>query len=134
MKNFFHRADMTFALLLAFFLSWYNVLSIIQAGYISWLAIGRLLINFVFIFVLLEIMFALICYVRKKPLFGNTNLTFFSLRAVLPIAVFLSGASSLFYFLAIPKLTVALGIGLAVGFVVGTILSVLYFYSLVEKR
>ncbi len=134
MMKFVHRGDILFALLLAFFLCWYNVLNLIYLGHCSWLAVARLLMTYIFVAMMLEVMFALISYVRGHPLFGNHKMTFFSWRLVLPIALLFSAASTLFYFISLPVLTTPLTIGLVTGFVLGTILTTLYFYSLVEKK
>ena len=61
MRVYIHRGDIHFALLLAFFLTWYRVLAIVEASILTPLNIARLAINFVAIATMLEVIFGLIC-------------------------------------------------------------------------
>lgn len=132
MDKYIHRGDIAFALLLAFYLTWYNVLGCVHQ--LTGINIARLGLHFVTVFVLIEIVFGLVCYLRKRPLFGKAKSLFFSWKRIVPISVLVSGGSTLFYYcyLSSPIDSQTL-LFLLIGFVAGTILTMLYFYSLVEK-
>lgn len=135
MKQYIHRGDITFAMLLAFFLTWYNVLGVAQHGMLTGRNILRLVVSYITVAVLLEVVFALVYYLRKKPLFGNAKSLYFSWARTLPVSLIISACSSLFYYIYLPSpiqgLTLLL---IAAGFVVSLVLTMLYLYSLVEKK
>lgn len=135
MRAYIHRGDIHFALLLAFFLTWYRVLAIVEASILTPLNIARLAINFVAIATMLEVIFGLICYLRKKPLFGRAKSRFFSWKRTLPVSAVISAAGILFYYFELATPIAGQTIwALVIGFAIGTILTMLYFYSLVEKK
>lgn len=135
MDRYIHRGDITFALLLAFFLTWYNVLGTAQRTGFTTLEVARLVVGFAMVAVLLETVFALICFLRKKPLFGRRKSAFFSWKRTLPVSVLVSGLSTVFYYVYLPSpLGHAATLLLAAGFVTGILLTMLYFYSLVERK
>jgi hypothetical protein len=135
MDKYIHRGDIAFALLLAFFLTWYNVLRAAQSTGFTALGIARLAMGFALVAVLLEVVFALVCYLRQKPLFGKSKSQYFAWRKVLPISALISGCGTVFYYIYLPSpLGLATKVTLAVGFVAGMLLTMLYFYSLVEKK
>ncbi len=135
MDKFIHRGDISFALLLAFFLTWYRVLDTAQSVGFTLLGIARLVMGFALVAVLLEIVFALVCYLRRKPLFGKKMSAFFSWKRIVPVSMLISGGGTVFYCLYLsspfsPTTTATL----IVGFIMGTLLTMLYFYSLVERK
>lgn len=134
MKKVFHKADAYFALLLAFFFGWYSVLNMVYVDAVNWLNIGRAAMTFLFIFIMMEVMFVLISFVRGKALMGNARSQYFSWQRVLPIALFMSGANTLFELQFVWPPSRAIVVTMLLGFVIGTGLTMLYFYTLVDKH
>ena len=135
MNKYIHRGDILSAVLLAFFLTWYNVLGTAQNSELTPLNIARLAMGFAMVAVLLEVVFALICYLRKQSLFGRRKSAFFSWKRTLPVSVLVSGGSTLFYYIYLsPPIASGTWALLFAGFILGTLLTMLYFYSLVEKK
>ncbi|MBQ7742489.1 MAG: hypothetical protein IJT90_06170 [Bacteroidaceae bacterium] len=126
-----HKADCYFALLLAYFLIWGAVLA--MPDY-SLLNVGRIVMRFALLAVMLAAVLALVAYLRGKPLFGRSKSMYFSWGRVVPVSVIVSGGYVLLNWLALPSPVAAKQwIALLALFVGGCIVMMLYFYSLVQK-
>lgn len=135
MKQYIHRGDIHFCLLLAFFLTWYRVLDTLQSATLSGIVIARLAMNFVAIAVMLEVIFALLCYLRGKSMFGKSTLPYFDWKRILPISMLITAGSQVFYYFHLPSPLAAPTMwGFVLGFVAGTLLTMLYFHSLVKRK
>lgn len=127
----FHKADIFFALLLAYFLSWGYVLGMSDFG---WYSVGRLLFHYLFLAAMLALLFLLVAYLRGKPLMGRAKSMYFSWGRVVPASVIVSGGYALLYWLMLPKpLEDRHWWTLLILLVGGCLALLLYFYSLVQK-
>ena len=125
-----YKGDYHFALTLAFFLSWGKALAMPQ---LTWHAVGRVLTHYAFIGCMLILLFALIASLRDKPLFGRAKSTYFSWGRVVPATLVLAAVYALFYILYLPAFSNMQWWTLLVLFVIGWVVLILYFYSLVAK-
>lgn len=133
MDKHIHKGDVTFALVLAYFLCSYRFLEADPTRF-GWNQILMLLFWYGIIAVSLEVIFVLVSCLRQKPLFGKRKMAFFAWKRVLPIALIISGVSVACYYFMLPEPT-TLQIYILIGeFVVGVIALLLYFYSLVERK
>ena len=100
----------------------------------SLLNVGRIVMRFALLAVMLAAVLALVAYLRGKPLFGRSKSMYFSWGRVVPVSVIVSGGYVLLNWLALPSPVAAKQwIALLALFVGGCIVMMLYFYSLVQK-
>ncbi len=132
MSKYIHRGDIAFALLLAFFLCWGAALMMEP---VSVLNVARLAWRLLLMAVLLEVVLALVAYLRGgKGLFGRKASMFFFWRKSLSISVVVSAAFTLFYAIYLPSAYVfEHWVRLAVMFVLGVGAGMVYLRSLVRK-
>lgn len=133
MSKYFHRGDMVFSLLLSFFLCWGRALQMVP---VSVLNVLRLLSLVLVVAVLLEIVLALVAYLRGgKGLFGRRASVFFFWRRSAMVSVSVSAFFTLFYAIFPPSGVVETPwLRLAVLFVLGVVAGMLYLRSLVKRN
>lgn len=131
MLSHIRKADLRFSLLLSYFLSWGRALAMAS---LSWVNVGRLAVDMLFVALMLEIVLVLVGTLRSKPLIGRAKSAFFSWGRVVPLSVVVSGLYAGLSWLALPKPASALQLWiLAVLFLGGSIALMLYMYGLVSR-
>lgn len=133
MQKYIHRGDIAFALLLAFFLCWGAALMMEP---ISLLNMVRLAWRFLLVAVLLEVVLALVAYLRGgKGLFGQKASMFFFWQKAIGAGIVLSALFAAFYAIYLPWAYVcAHWLRLVVLGVLGVAAVMLYLRSLVRKQ
>ena len=127
----FSKNDLYFALLLAFFLEWGEVL--MMPG-LTWPNVGHVALRYALLALMLEAVFFLVAYLRKKTLFGHAKSAYYSWGRVVPVSVIVSACYALVRLLTLPSpVTAFQWWALAVLFVAGCLALMLYFYGLVQK-
>lgn len=133
MLKFIHRGDIAFALLLAFFLCWGAALLMEP---VSVLNVVRLAWRFLLVALLLEMVLALVAYLRGgKGLFGRKASSFYFWQKAVGAGVVVSVLFTAFYAIYLPTAYVcAHWLRLAVLFVLGVAAIMFYLRSLVRKE
>ena len=101
---------------------------------LTWPNVGHLVIRYVLLALMLEAVFFLVAYLRKKTLFGHAKSAYYSWGSVVPVSVIVSAGYAMVRLLTLPSpVTAFQRWALAALFVAGCLALMLYFYGLVQK-